>query len=156
MFFSDWHNILRIFIMAIVTYLSFILLLRLSGKRSLAKLTIFDVMITAAIGPIFASTITSKDLSLLDGLTAMGTLLLLQFLFSKLSVKFKGFDRTVKSEPKMLVYEGQLLFEAMEQERVNEKDIEAILRQKGITKREDVKALIMETDGSFSLIKSTS
>ena len=56
----------------------------------------------------------------------------------------------------MLVYEGQLLFEAMEQERVNEKDIEAILRQKGITKREDVKALIMETDGSFSLIKSTS
>ena len=59
----------------------------------------------------------------------------------------------MKAQPRLLLFQGQLLREALQQERVTESELRAALRAHGITALEDVEAIVLETDGSFSVLK---
>jgi uncharacterized membrane protein YcaP (DUF421 family) len=61
----------------------------------------------------------------------------------------------VKAEPRLLVYEGQLLRSAMHDERVVEAEVLAAVRQQGVASLDAVEAVVLETDGSFTVIKRT-
>jgi uncharacterized membrane protein YcaP (DUF421 family) len=61
MFFEDWVGIGRVLIMAVIAYVTLIFLLQVSGKRTLAKMTAFDFIVTVAIGSLLANIILSKD-----------------------------------------------------------------------------------------------
>ncbi len=66
MFFDGFDVIFRTLLIGIMTYLSLIVILRVSGKRTLSKMNAFDLIVTVALGSILASIITSKDISLKD------------------------------------------------------------------------------------------
>lgn len=153
MFYQGWPGLLRTVLVGVFAYLSLIVVLRVTGKRTLSKMNAFDLVVTVALGSTLATIILSKDVALAEGLVAYGVLIGMQFVITWLSVRSKTITHLVKSEPKMLVYRGEYLSRAMLNERVNEEEILAALRSQGVSRLEDVKAVVLETDGKFSVVE---
>ena len=155
MFFDSWESIFRIIISSVFSYAIIILWLRIFGKRTLSKWNAFDFVVTIALGSILASVVISKSVKLLDGVVAMLVLILLQFIITFISVRSEWFGKLVKAEPKFLYLDDEFLEENMKAERVPKPEILAAIRTSGVSALEDVKAVVLETDGSFSVIKKS-
>lgn len=152
MFFGTVTDILRVAITAIALYFLLILILRVSGKRTLSSMNTFDFIITVAIGTTLTSTILDRTIALTDGLTAFIVLIGLQFLISWVSSRSKRFSRLVKAKPKLLCYRGELLYDALKQERIVESEIMQSLRSNGYSSLKDADAVVLETNGNISVI----
>ena len=153
--FDGWGQIVRILVVGPLAYTSLVLLLRVSGKRTLAKMNAFDFVVTVALGSTLATILLSKDVALAGGVTALGVLIALQYVVAWLSVRSKAVHRLVRSEPRLLVHRGELLDSAMQEERVSRDEVLSAIRSEGIAGLPDAAAVILETDGSFSVIGST-
>ena len=147
-------TMIRIILTGIGAYISIILMLRVSGKRTLAKMNAFDFIVTVALGSILATTLTSQQTSLLAGLTAFGTLIVLQYILAKLSKRFSIVNQMIKSEPTLLFYKGDYLRKHLQKERILEMEVIQAIRSSG-TPLEQVEAVIIETDGTFSVLRDS-
>lgn len=155
MFFNNWSDIFRTLIVGLLAYGGLILLLRVSGKRTLAKMNAFDLIVTVALGSTLATILLTKDVALAEGLTAFGLLIGLQFAIAWLSVRSKTVRNLVKSEPALLFYRGQFVDRALKAERVTVDEVYAAIRAQGIARLEAVEAVVLETDGSFTTIQQS-
>jgi uncharacterized membrane protein YcaP (DUF421 family) len=153
MFFHAWSDLAHIAIVGTLVYLALIAVLRVSGKRSLSKWNAFDFVVTIALGSTLASALLSKDVSLAEGVFALALLIGWQFVITWLSVRFTFLHRATKSSPTLLLQNGQLLEDALKKQRVTPGEVRAAVRAKGIAALEDVEAVVLETDGSFSVLR---
>jgi len=152
MFFDSWQDVFHVLVVGTFAYIALVALLRTFGKRTLAKMNAFDFIVTVAFGSILASTILNTDTSLMEGVTAFALLALLQYILAWLSVRFKTVRRIVKSEPTLLLYHGELLRDALLRQRVSAEEVRAAVRENGFAQLEDIEAVILETNGEFSVI----
>ncbi|GAA4407954.1 DUF421 domain-containing protein [Nibrella viscosa] len=154
-FFDNWDSLLRILILAVLSYVLLIVMLRVSGKRTLSKMNAFDFVITVALGSTLSSIIISKDTTLSGGVLALALLIFLQFVITKLSVNFKAISNLVKADPRLLFYHGRFLRDAMQDERVTEDELRSVIRKEGLESLDQVDAIIMETSGEFTVLYRT-
>lgn len=143
---------LRIIIVSAAAYAALLVILRLTGKRTLSKMNAFDLTVTVALGSTLATVILSKDVSLLEGILAFLLLAWLQLIVTWISVRSARFERWVKAEPRLLAYDGRLLRSAMRQERVTREEIESALREHGFASLAEVASVVLETNGSISVV----
>jgi uncharacterized membrane protein YcaP (DUF421 family) len=155
MFFDDWSGVGRVLIVAIVAYIALIVLLQVFGKRTLATMTAFDFVVTVAIGSILANILLSRDTVIMEGMTAFAALIGIQYVISAFSSRFRQFETYVKSGPRLLLYQGQFLNDAMQDERVTEADVLFAIRQRGKGSVENIEAVILEANGSISVVPKT-
>ncbi len=155
MFIQDWHSILQIFVTTLIIYPVLILLLRLGGKRTLSKWNAFDFVATIALGSTFATVILSKDIVVLDGIFALLLIIVLQFTLTFFSVRVQWVEDLVKSKPTLLYYNDEFLWRSMKNKRVSKSEILSAIRASSIGSLEKVEAVVLETDGSFSVIEKT-
>jgi uncharacterized membrane protein YcaP (DUF421 family) len=151
-FFDDWSGIARTLIVGIVAYAGVILFVRIAGKRTLSKMNAFDLIITVALGSTLATILLSEDVALAEGLVAFALLIGLQLVITWLSVRSGVVPALVKSEPSLLVFRGRQRDEALRSQRVSEAEVLQAVRQQGFGSVADVHAVVLETDGSFSVI----
>ncbi|QYH19716.1 DUF421 domain-containing protein [Corynebacterium aquatimens] len=154
-FLSEWGTIASTVVKGLIIYVTLIVMLRISGKRSLSKFNIFDFIITIAIGSIFASTLTTQDLKLAQSVTAIVVLLGGQWLISRLAFRSDGFERLIKADPALLFFSGEYLLDTMRTERVTKREILQAVRNSGAASLDDVQAVILETDGTISVIAAS-
>lgn len=152
MLFTSWYSLLRILIVGTLAYVSLILLLRGSGKRTLAKLNAFDLVVTVSLGSTLATILLSRSVSLADGIVAFALLIGLQYLVAWLSVRWRWFSGVVKAEPTLLLHHGRMLDRTMRQQRITHEELASAVRASGIAAISDAAAVILETDGSLSVI----
>lgn len=153
MFFNDAFSLLRVVIVGTLAYLSLVLLLRVSGKRTLSKMNAFDLVVTVAIGSTLATVLLSKDVALADGVAAFTLLIGLQYVITWLSVRSRRVENLIKAEPSLLYFNGRFL-EAMKSERVTEAEVRAAVRSQGLSEMESVAAVVLETDGSLTVLRN--
>lgn len=153
MWFDKWSDIAQIAGTTLVIYILLIIILQVAGKRSLAKLNIFDLVVTVALGSILASVMLTNSLSIADGVTAFIVLAALQWLVSFVSVRVGWFKQVIRSDARLLLKDGKFLEKEMQAERVTYGEIEAAIRRKGHGEIEKIAAVVLETDGSFSVIE---
>lgn len=152
MFFDNWQGIGRVIVVGTLAYAALIAILRVSGKRTLTKMNAFDLVITVALGSTLATIVLSKDVALAEGVVAFALLAALQFAVTSLSVRSPRFMRRVKSEPTLVFFRGDMLHNALDSQRVTEVEVRAAVRGTGKSQLADVEAVILETDGSFSVL----
>jgi uncharacterized membrane protein YcaP (DUF421 family) len=152
MFFDGWFPILKTLVSGVVAYVLLILLLRLCGKRTLSKWNAFDYVVTIALGSTLATILLSKEITIVQGVTGLVVLVLLQFVVTWLSVRSDIFSGLVKAKPTLLFWHGEFQSEALRRTRVTDEEVRAALRNKGFAYLDQAKAAVLETDGSFSVI----
>jgi uncharacterized membrane protein YcaP (DUF421 family) len=153
MFFNGWEALLRNSVFGMLSYVGLILLLRVSGKRTLSKMNAFDLVVTVALGSTLATILLSKDVSLAEGFTALGVLVGLQYLVAWLSVRSRWFKTITHSEPCLLAYRGEVLQSALREERVTTEELLAAVRNEGLSDLREAEAVVLETDGTFSVTR---
>lgn len=151
-FFDNWSKLGRSLILAVTAYASLVILLRISGKRTLSKMNVFDFVFVVALGSTLANTILSTDTTLADGVLAFIALISLQIFLSWLCVKSHRLDKIVNGEPALILHKGKFLYEAMERERVTEEEIRAAIRNQNLTTLDEIDSVVLETDGTFSIV----
>ncbi|ESR24942.1 DUF421 domain-containing protein [Lutibaculum baratangense] len=152
MFFDSWSDLVRILVVGTLAYAGLVLFLRISGKRTLAKMNAFDLVVTVALGSTLATVLLSKDVALLEGLLAFALLIALQYGIAWASVRSETVTKVVKAEPTLILHEGRILPDALRRSRVVEAEVLAALREQGHADMREVLAVVLETDGSFSVI----
>jgi uncharacterized membrane protein YcaP (DUF421 family) len=151
-FFHNWHDLLRILLVGLFAYPALIFMLRVTGKRTLSKMSAFDMIVTIALGSALSSTILDSSVSLAEGLAALSLLIALQVTVSWLSVRWKAVRELVHAEPTLLLHQGSFCWEAMREARVTEKEIRQALREQGVDGPEQASAVVLETNGKLSVV----
>ena len=140
-FFGNWQSLLRVLIVTPLAYVGLVIFLRISGKRTLAKMNAFDLVVTVALGSTLAT-----------GLSSLALLIALQYAVAAAQVYSPLLRRLVKSEPRLLVHRGAILDRAMRDERVARDEIFSAMRDRGLANLEQVEAVVLETDGTFTVL----
>lgn len=149
---DNWDALWRILLLGAAAYLALITLLRVSGKRTLAKLSAFDLVVTVALGSTLATIVLSPDVTLLEGLAALLILIALQYVIAAMAVRWRVAERLAKSDPSSVLIDGVFDCEALRRERVTRADVLSAIRSKGFGDLSDIAAVVLETDGSLSVI----
>ena len=154
MLFDSWDSVARMVLFGIAAYVGAIAMLRISGSRTLSKMNAFDLVVTIAFGSTLSSILVDGSLSLANGLGALALLIVLQFVIAALAVRSDRFRNWITSQPVLLAWDGKLLDDAMRKQRVATEDIQAALRQRGFSRLDQVLAVVLEADGSLSVVDS--
>jgi uncharacterized membrane protein YcaP (DUF421 family) len=156
MFFNGWDGIVRVLVVGFLAYVYLILIVRVMGKRTLSKMNAFDWVVTVALGSMVANIFLSQDVALAEGAVGMGLIIILQYIITWLSVRVPKFAKLIKAQPVLLYYHGEFFQDTMKRERVLEAEVQAAVRAQGMADMEDVLGVVLETDGSFTVLSESS
>ena len=151
LFYQDTQGIVRTLIVGTLAYVVLVLFLRISGKRTLAKLNAFDLVVTVALGSTLSAILLQKSIPLADGATALALLICLQYLVTFCSVRSHRFAALVRSEPTLLARDGQFCLSAMKRGRVTQDEALSSVRASGGSTIGDVDTMVLESDGLISV-----
>lgn len=139
-------------LVTVVFYAITVLVLRSAGKRSLSQTYAVDFTVAVALGSVMASVMMIRDKSLWTAAAAIATLAALQSLVTWLTTRSAAFRRVVTAEARLVLYQGRMLPGAMADESLAADVLEQAARRGGYTDTSRVHAIVLETDGSLSVI----
>ncbi|GGL92928.1 DUF421 domain-containing protein [Nakamurella endophytica] len=154
MFYDGVGGLVRVLVVGVLAYLALVVLLRVSGKRTLSKLNAFDFVVTVALGSTLATVLLTTGVALAEGVLALVLLVCMQYVVAWASVRSRRVERLVKSEP-TLVYRAGFLHAAMRRERVTADELRQAARNQGHGSLDQVAAIVLETDGTLSILTDT-
>lgn len=152
MLFDRWSDVGRVVAMGFVAYVVMVAILRVSGKRTLAKLNAFDLVVTVALGSVLATIALSSEVSLVDGVAAMAVLIAAQFCVAWGSVHLPVLRTLIRSEPTVVVRDGEIVEAALVSSRLTSQEVMQAVRASGSGTFDAIAAVVLETDGSLSVI----
>ncbi|MDN6311025.1 MAG: DUF421 domain-containing protein [Flavobacteriaceae bacterium] len=132
-----------------------IIITRIFGLRTFAKMSSFDFASTIAIGSVLASIVINKDQNLLKGILALLFIIGFQTIFSFLVRKSNWFKKLFTNKPKMLMKDGEILYDNLKKCNVGVSDLMAKLREANVHKLSEVQAVIFESTGDISVLHSS-
>jgi uncharacterized membrane protein YcaP (DUF421 family) len=146
----DPHQLAMTALRALAVYAFVLLLIRLLGKRTVGNFSAFDLLVALMLGEV-VDEIIYADVSLAQGAVALGTIALAQFGNAWLSYWNHGMDRVLEGTPSVVVRSGAFERQGMRKERMNEKDVMAELRIRGVSELAEVRLAVVENDGQVSV-----
>lgn len=152
MFYDNVSGLVRVLVVGTLAYAALVLLLRVSGKRTLSQLNAFDFIVTVALGSTLATIVLSSDVALAEGVLTLALLAALQFAVAWLSVRLPRVRRALTSRPTLLVRDGEPIAAALARERISEQSLHQTIRSAGVGSVSLVSAVVVETNGTLSVI----
>ena len=152
---SNATAILMVFVSGIAIYAALLLLTRLFGLRSFSKMSSFDFAITVAIGTVIASTLLMPDPPLLQGLAGLAVLYGIQYIIAHARRASERIRTLVDNRPLLVMAGATVIREHLDEARMTEEDLKSKLRMAGVTHPSQVLAVVVETTGDVSVIKTT-
>lgn len=151
MLFQGWEGIVRTILVGVLAYVLLVVFLRISGKRTLAKLNAFDLVVTVALGSTLSAILLQESVALAEGAAALALLICVQYIVTFTSVRWAGFARVIRSEPALLARNGSYCEMTMRRERITASEALSAVRASGGSEIGEVEALILESDGTMSV-----
>ena len=135
----------------VAMYAAYILLVRLTGQRSLSPMSSFDFACVVAIGAVLGRTVLLEATTLPGGVIALVTFFVLQGLLGMAS-HHPRLDRLLNPAPVLLMAGDRLLTDTMQRVHVTEDEVRLALRQVGVRRLEEVSCVVLERNGSVSVL----
>ena len=142
----------EIIIRSSVVYLVIIIGFRLAGKRHISQLSLIDFALVLLVSNAVQNAMVGNDSSLLGGIVAATTLIVINVVLTKVIFKNEGFARFFEGEPRLLVRNGKYVTSNLLKEDIRIEELEEQIREHGVNDVSQVKTAILEIDGSISVI----
>ena len=140
-------------IRSLVIYFVLWAVLRISGRRTLAKMTNFDLVLLLIVGGVTQRALLGQDYSVTNALLVVGTLVLTDVILSLLQREFPPLSKLLNGEPMIVVEEGQPLLGRLNRARLTAEQVLASARRThGLERMEEIKYAILEASGEISII----
>src|SRR4030081_2057576 len=150
---ANAHTLIEIALRTGVIYLLVLVGIRISGKREVGQMTPFDLTLLLLLSNSVQNAMTGPDTSVIGGIAAACTLLLLNYLVADVSGANRRFRRFIQGEPSLLIHDGKIIEAHMAKEHVSMDELQRALRGHGISSYHDVALAVLEVDGSISCLK---
>jgi uncharacterized membrane protein YcaP (DUF421 family) len=138
---------------AAALYVVLMVLFRLSGKRSLAQITTFDFVLVLIVGEATQQALLGEDFSLTNAFLVILTLIGIDTAMSFWKQRSPQVEKWLDGVPVIIVVEGKLLQDRMDQARVDADDIlEAARQSHGLERLDQIKYAVLERSGGISII----
>jgi uncharacterized membrane protein YcaP (DUF421 family) len=135
-----------------IAYVYLLVLLRLTGKRTIKEGTPFDFVVALMLGDLPDDLIWG-EVPVASGLVAAGTIVLLHTAVTYASYRSVRVDRLLGSGPTAVIRGGGVVQDGLRREHLNEADLDAYLRSHGIGRREAVRDAFVESSGDLGLVR---
>ncbi len=144
------HQLVRI----IAIYVFTIIMLRLAGKRRIAHLSAFDILIIIALGSAVGDVMVYGEdtIPLVSGITVVFTVVVLQILVSKLTERSKWLSFIVHGRGTEMIRRGHIVHHNLEVEDLTEDELMELLREKGVGTVKEVKEAVLEKSGELGVV----
>ena len=139
-----------------IVYFALVIGLRLLDKRELGQMNIYDLVLIIVLANAVQNAMVGNDSSLVGGLIAAATLLLVNRLFTLIMSRSDKLEKFMVGEPMLIVNDGVILADRCSREGITHEQIMAALREHGIEKLDDAHICVLEVDGSISVVPSAS
>ena len=149
---SGWVRTAEVAASAFLFYVLIVVMARIVGKRTTSELNNFDWIINVAVGSLAASGILLENVASLDAVAAIVVLAFCQYITTQAVQRSRTIANIVKAEPTLLTHKGNFLRDAMKRTRISEEEINTALRRNGLTCNADANWVILETNGTLSVI----
>jgi len=126
---------------------------RLTGKREVGQMTPFDLTLLLLLSNAVQNAMTGPETSLVGGVAAALTLLVLNYVIAEMSGANRRFRKMVQGSPSLLIHNGELILPHLAKEHVTVDEVQRACREHGISCVDEVALGVLEVDGSISLLK---
>jgi uncharacterized membrane protein YcaP (DUF421 family) len=136
-------------------YIVILLGLRILGKRHVAQLSLIDLVLILLISNAVQNAMVGSDNSLIGGLIAAVTLLILSYIFTWVLYRFRPAEKLFEPNPLLLIHNGKVIQKNLDAEKISRDELERAVREHGVAHIEEVKIAVIEADGTVSVIQKT-
>jgi uncharacterized membrane protein YcaP (DUF421 family) len=143
-----WEFIAR----AVIVYVALMLMVRLSGKRTVGQFTPFDLLVVMLLSEGVSNSLSGEDNSVIGGLIVAFTLVLLNVIVAVASARSKKVEAVVEGNPILIARDGRIFHDELKRQHVGAGDMDKALREADCD-LDNVKCAFLETDGSISVLK---
>lgn len=143
-----WELVLR----SIAVYLFLLALLRATGRRQVAQLSPFDLVLLLVLSNAVQNSMNGGDNSLIGGLISATTLIAVNYLFDFATTASKRAERLLVGRPQILIRNGRLRPDTLAAADLSRRDLNAALRKAGCIRIDEVRVAMLETNGAISVV----
>ena len=144
-----WELIAR----AVVVYFVVLLMVRLSGKRTIGEFSPFDVIVLLLVAECAQGSLTGRETSVQGGLIAIATLISLNYALAFIATRSHPVEKVLEGDPVTLIRDGVKRTEALRRNNIPDGDLAEAMRSKGIKHESEVEWAVLEPDGEISFFK---
>ncbi len=145
-------DLVGVAVRTLLVYMFLVVALRVGGKKQLGQLTLFEFVVVLVISDAVQNSMVGENTSLLGGFVAVAVLLSADKVLDAVVAGFPGARRIVEGEPTLLVSDGRPLSQAMRREGVELPELARALREHGLERPEDARLVVLEADGTISVV----
>ncbi|KGT47606.1 DUF421 domain-containing protein [Acinetobacter sp. HR7] len=149
---TDWNFIGELLLRCLIMYTMIIVFLRLTGKRGVRQLSIFEVAIILALGSIAGDPMFDETLPLIQAFIVMSVIILLYRLTTYLTMKYQPFEDLLEGKPLYIVEDGMMVLRHIAQGKMSHDEFFAEMRQQGAEHLGQIRTGLLESDGKFSIL----
>ena len=149
---DGWEPVVHSVVMVVCGFVALVVILRVSGPRTMAKMTPLDFIVAVTIGSAFGRTLTATEVPLAQTVLVLALLVGVQWLFAAVRARSPRVRSLLDSPPIILYYQGRMQGRALRSHRLLEEDVHTAARQSGKGSLEQVAAVILQQDGSLGVI----
>lgn len=146
---------LIVFFRALILYAIVFLVIRLMGKRELSKVQPFELAIIILIADLASAPMSSRAISIFDGIIPIVTLLIAYIIFTLIIQSSNKAQDVVCGTISPIIKDGKILEDEFKRLQYTIPDLMSQLRESNVFKIQDVKYAIVETNGNLSVIKNS-
>jgi uncharacterized membrane protein YcaP (DUF421 family) len=144
-----WEFVVR----GVAVYAFLTLLIRLTGKRTIAQLSPFDFVLLLILSNAVQNSMNAGDNSLIGGLISATTLVATDYLFATLTGQTKWLDAFFQGTPQVLIHNGRIDWKVMKSSHISRSDLNAALRRNGVINLDQVRVAMLERSGTISVVQ---
>lgn len=133
----------------LIVYIFLVVVLRIFGKRELAQLNPFDLVVLLSLSNTVQNAIIGDDNSVTGGLIGAFSLLATNYLVVRFVFKHRRLDQLIEGTPTVLIENGQLNHKALAKELLTESELDVVAHRQGFSKLDELESAVLEPGGTF-------
>jgi len=143
-----WEFVIR----GIIVYIFLLLILRLTGKRQIGQMSPFDLVLLLVLSNAVQNSMNGGDNTVASGMILAITLVAVNWITGFITFKFKKAERLIEGSPQILIHNGKVYEKALADSQLTRHELMAAIRGEGYSDLTEVRSVILENDGSISVI----
>ncbi len=133
----------------VIVYLFLVLFLRLFGKRELAQLNPFDLVVLLSLSNTVQNAIIGNDNSVTGGVIGAFSLLAINWMLTRVLFKMPKVDAALEGTKTVLIHHGVVDAAALQKETMSERELLSVIHKQGLNDFSEVETCVLEPNGSF-------
>ncbi len=133
----------------VIVYLCLILFVRVFGKRELAQLNPFDLVVLLCLSNTVQNAIIGEDNSVSGGVIGVLSLLTVNWMLTRVLFRLPKLNKVLEGDARVLILHGQVDWDAMKKEALTEHELKTVLHKQGLGDYSEVEKCVLEPSGNF-------